>query len=154
MRSPQHNKISAGLLVLLMATLFGFNANAQEAKPKHLLKIASLAPKGSTWEKSFQKTKRDILKATNGEVMLKIYPGGVMGDESAMVRKMRTGQLDGGAVTSVGMGDISTKILVLQLPLTFRNYKELDYVRGKMSPTFKKLNFTQHRLRIEHSLLR
>lgn len=126
--------------VIAFVSMAAVAADANAEKPeKHVLKIASLAPKGSTWAKSFDKTNRDIQKATNGEVSLKIYAGGVMGDEGAMVRKMRTGQLDGGAVTSVGMGDIETKILVLQLPLMFKNYGELDYVRDKMSPTFKKL---------------
>ena len=55
-----------------------------------------------------------------------------MGDEAAMVRKMRTGQLDAAAITSVGMSDINKEMLVLQLPLLFKNYKELDYVREKM----------------------
>lgn len=120
-------------LSLVAVGLFSTDAEAQ--KPKHIIKIASLAPKGSTWAKSFERTNREIRKATNGEVAMKIYPGGVMGDESAMVRKMRTGQLDGGAVTSVGLGDIAPEVLVLQLPLTFKNYKELDYVRDKMSDT-------------------
>jgi TRAP-type C4-dicarboxylate transport system substrate-binding protein len=107
------------------------------AKPKHELKIATLAPKGSSWMNAFERMDRRIRKETDGEVGLKIYPGGVMGDESAMVRKMRTGQLDGGALTSVGLGEIEKQLLVLQLPLTFRNYKELDYVRDKMSGTFQ-----------------
>jgi TRAP-type C4-dicarboxylate transport system substrate-binding protein len=106
---------------------------------KYELKIASLAPKGSSWMKSFEKTNREIKKATNGEVALKIYGGGVMGDEGAMVRKMRTGQLDGAAVTNVGLGDIAADLLVLQLPLMFKNYRELDYVREKMSPTLEKI---------------
>ncbi|MGM0556467.1 MAG: TRAP transporter substrate-binding protein DctP [Myxococcota bacterium] len=107
------------------------------AKPKYELKIATLAPKGSSWMNAFERMDRQIRKETDGEVGLKIYPGGVMGDESAMVRKMRTGQLDGGALTSVGLGEIEKQLLVLQLPLTFRDYKELDYVRDKMSGTFQ-----------------
>lgn len=125
------------LLALLTVSVLA--APAFAAKPKYVLKIGSLAPAGSTWVKSFEKTNREISKATNGEVVMKIYAGGVMGDESAMVRKMRTGQLDGGALTSVGLGDVNPELLVLQLPLTFRNYEELDYVRDQMSPTFKKL---------------
>lgn len=120
-------------VALIAMGLFAPDAHAK--KPKHILKIASLAPKGSTWAKSFERTNREIRKATDGEVAMKIYPGGVMGDESAMVRKMRTGQLDGGAVTSVGLGDIAPEVLVLQLPLTFKSYAELDYVRDKMSDT-------------------
>jgi TRAP-type C4-dicarboxylate transport system substrate-binding protein len=69
---------------------------------------------------------------SEGEVCFKIYGGGVMGDEPAMVRKMRTGQLDAAAITSVGLSDINKHLLVLQLPLLFKNYKELDYVRDKM----------------------
>jgi TRAP-type C4-dicarboxylate transport system substrate-binding protein len=124
-----------------MVTLVGLVLGTGQlaAEPKHTLKIATLAPPGSSWMKAFEKAKRTIEKETNGEVTLKIYPGGVMGDESAMVRKMRTGQLDGGAVTSVGLGIIEKQILVLQLPMTFRNHKELDYVRDKMSDTFKKM---------------
>lgn len=121
-----------------LATLFAF-VNPASAEPKYELKIASLAPKGSSWMKSFEKTNREIKKATDGEVALKIYGGGVMGDEGAMVRKMRTGQLDGAAVTNVGLGDIAPSLLVLQLPLLFKNYRELDYVRDKMSPRLTKI---------------
>ncbi|MEZ4461919.1 MAG: TRAP transporter substrate-binding protein DctP [bacterium] len=133
----QRRRFTAALLALVATSLMALPAFAE--KPKYILKIGSLAPAGSTWVKSFEKTNREINKATNGEVALKIYAGGVMGDESAMVRKMRTGQLDGGALTSVGLGDVNPELLVLQLPLTFRNYEELDFVRGKMSPTFTKL---------------
>ncbi|AWV89670.1 TRAP transporter substrate-binding protein DctP [Bradymonas sediminis] len=110
---------------------------AEKEETSHTLRIASLAPKGSSWMKSFEAAKRTIAKESGGKIKLKFYAGGVMGDESAMVRKMRTGQLDGAAVTSVGLGHIDEKLLVLQLPLTFKNYKELDYVRDKMSGTFQ-----------------
>jgi TRAP-type C4-dicarboxylate transport system substrate-binding protein len=127
----------AGLFLVVTLVGLVLGAGQLAAEPKHTLKIATLAPKGSSWMKSFESAKRTIEKKTDGEVTLKIYPGGVMGDESAMVRKMRTGQLDGGAITSVGLGEIEKQLLVLQLPLTFRNHKELDYVRGKMSDTFE-----------------
>jgi TRAP-type C4-dicarboxylate transport system substrate-binding protein len=126
-------------LVVGLAALFAFANPAFADKPKYELKIASLAPKGSSWMKSFERTNREIKKATGGEVALKIYGGGVMGDEGAMVRKMRTGQLDGAAVTNVGLGDIAPSLLVLQLPLVFKNYGELDYVRDKMSPRLTKI---------------
>lgn len=130
---------ASSIRVLLCALMsLGFVALAASqatAKPKHVLRIATLAPKGSSWMNAFERMNREIRKETGGEVALKLYPGGVMGDEKAMVRKMRTGQLDGGALTSVGLGDIEKQVLVLQLPLTFKNYKELDYVRGQMSDT-------------------
>ena len=106
---------------------------------KYTFKIATLAPQNSTWMNTFRAVGRDIEQATDGEIAFKLYGGGVMGDESAMVRKMRTGQLDGAAVTSVGLGDIHKDVLMLQLPLLFRSYAELDRVRDKMKDKFAKL---------------
>jgi TRAP-type transport system periplasmic protein len=125
------------LFLIFVLVGLGVGVGQAAAESKTTLKIATLAPPGSSWMKAFERAKRQIEKETDGEVTLRLYPGGVMGDESAMVRKMRTGQLDGGAVTSVGLGEIEKQLLVLQLPLTFRNHKELDYVRDKMSDTFE-----------------
>ncbi len=120
---------------LLMTTMLSVDANAETVK----LKMASLAPKGSSWANTLEAAGREIKEKTGGEVQFKIYAGGVMGDEGAMVRKMRTGQIAGGALTSVGLGDIEPQLLMLQLPLLFKNEKQLDYVRGKMGPKFKTL---------------
>ena len=105
----------------------------------HELSFASLAPEGSDWDKEFKRTRKEIEEATAGAVKIKIYAGGVMGDEPAMIRKIRTGQLTGAAVTSVGLAQINKAALALQLPLLFKNTKQLDYVRNAMSPTFAKL---------------
>jgi len=124
-------------MLLLSSMALAFSASSAVAQEKHVLKIASLAPKGSSWYKSFSKTKREIKKATKGAVILKIYAGGVMGDEGAMVRKMRTGQLAGAALTSVGMGEVASEFYMYELPMTFKSYKEVNYVREKMQPKFE-----------------
>jgi len=124
----------------LMAVVFAAPSSAvAEDSDAHVLKVASLAPEGSSWAKAFERTARRIEKETDGAVDLKLYPGGVMGDEPAMVRKMRTGQLDGAALTNVGLGKIEPKILSLQLPLMFKNWDEVDYVRRKMDDTFRSM---------------
>lgn len=112
---------------------------AAEEEDEHVLKIASLAPENSSWAKAFERMGREIESETDGAVEIKLYPGGVMGDEPAMVRKMRTGQLDGAAVTNVGLGEIDPTILILQLPLLFKNWDEVDHVRDEMSEQFEKL---------------
>jgi TRAP-type C4-dicarboxylate transport system substrate-binding protein len=127
---------AAGATAIALA---GAPAIARGASAKHVLKIATLAPQHSTWMKTLAKVGRDIKAKTHGEVAIRYYPGGVMGDESAMVRKMRHGQLDGAAVTSVGLSDINPQVLMLQLPLLFRTYKELDRVRSGMHARFSKL---------------
>ena len=111
----------AGAVAFGVPTLLHYPAHAAE----HTLKFASLAPQGSLWYKAFASSARKIKEKTSGSVAFKLYGGGVMGDERAMVRKIRSGQIDCAAVTSVGLGDIDKKLLVLQLPLVFKNNKQL-----------------------------
>jgi TRAP-type C4-dicarboxylate transport system substrate-binding protein len=106
---------------------------------KTTLKIATLAPDGSSWAKAFKMIARELKKRTDGRVAMSIYAGGSMGDEASMIRKCRTGQLDGAAVTSVGLGEINKQVLMMQFPMLFSNYKQVDRVRERMKPRFEKL---------------
>ena len=65
-------------------------------------------------------------KISNGKVRLRIYPGGVAGDEPDMVRKMRIGQLHAAALTGAGLTRISQEIQALQMPMMFRSNAEFD----------------------------
>lgn len=136
--APLRRTFLKGSAVATAAIATGFPLIAKGAA-EHTLKIATLAPDGSSWHKAFKQVARDVKEQTDGRIALKIYAGGVMGDEPAMVRKMRTGQLDGAAVTNVGLGEINAQLLMLQLPLLFRNNDELDRVRGAMSSKFEGL---------------
>ncbi len=107
-------------------------AEAQERR------IATLAPPGSTWMQVFTREGQEIETRTDGRVTTRYYPGGVQGDEREVVRKMRRGQLDGAALTSVGLSLIDESIRVLELPRLFESVEELDYVRNKMWPYFQK----------------
>jgi TRAP-type C4-dicarboxylate transport system substrate-binding protein len=69
---------------------------------------------------------------------LKIYAGGVSGDEIDVLRKMRIGQVHAAAFTGVGLGQIVPAVRILELPLMFRSYEEVDYVKGKLEPEFNK----------------
>ncbi|MEM6290821.1 MAG: TRAP transporter substrate-binding protein DctP [Myxococcota bacterium] len=110
-----------------------------KGEAKHTLKIASLAPDGSSWAKAFKMIAREVKARSDGAIKMQVYVGGVMGDEPAMIRKCRTGQLDGAAVTSVGLGEINKQVLMMQFPMLFSNYKQVDRVREKMKPSFEKL---------------
>jgi TRAP-type C4-dicarboxylate transport system substrate-binding protein len=94
---------------------------------------------GSDWYEAIQAMGRDVKEQTGGEVCFEVYGGGVMGDESAMILKVRTGQLDAAVVTSVGLGDIDPGLLALQLPLIFRDTRQLDCVRDKMTASLEEL---------------
>jgi len=103
------------------------------------LKLATLAPADSAWMKLFAGMNREIKQKTGGAVSFRYYPGGASGDEKDVVRKMRINQLHGGALSSIGLGEIQPEVLVLQMPLLFRNYKELDHVRKALATRFDKL---------------
>jgi TRAP-type C4-dicarboxylate transport system substrate-binding protein len=121
----------------LLITLF-LVIPAQGAEKSILIKIATLAPDGSTWVKSFNQLNADIIKKTENKVQFKIYPGGILGDESDMLRKMKIGQIHGGALTSAGLSSLFNEIDVFQIPFLFQTYDEVDVVLGKMDSFFRK----------------
>lgn len=101
------------------------------------LKIATLAPAGTNWMKEMKKGANEIKQKTDGRVKLKFYPGGVMGNEKSVHRKIKIGQLHGGAFTSGGLAHAFPDIQVLSLPMLFNSFEEVDYVRSKIDPLLK-----------------
>ena len=96
------------------------------------LKIATLSPEGSDWMKVLRLSAKEIEEKTSGNVKLKIYPGGVMGDDKAVMRKMRIGQLQGAVLTSGGLGNSYKDIGIYGLPMLFRSQAEVDLTRAQI----------------------
>ncbi len=96
------------------------------------LKISTLAPDGSVWMKAMREGAAEVAERTQGRVKLRFYPGGSMGNESAVLRKIRVGQLHGGAFTVGTLSEVYPDIEVYALPVLFRSYDEVDYVRQRM----------------------
>lgn len=94
-----------------------------------VLKIATLAPDGTTWMKEMRKGAEEIAEKTAGRVKIKFYPGGVMGNDKSVLRKMRVGQLQGGAFSSGELVNIYSGSQIYSLPFLFHTYEEVDYVR-------------------------
>ncbi|MBX3184010.1 MAG: TRAP transporter substrate-binding protein DctP [Polyangiaceae bacterium] len=97
------------------------------------LRVATLAPKGSAWGKYLSKLERQVARRTEGELELKIYYNGVQGDEAGMVSKLRSGQLDIAALTSVGLSRIHRDVMVLQLPGVLDSWPLLDKARRALA---------------------
>lgn len=108
------------------------------AQKRVRVKLATLAPRGSKWLESIERMGRRWKEVSRGLVELKIYPGGVVGDESDMVRKMRIGQLQAATITNLGLGDIDRSTVALQIPMMFKSYEELDHVRDQLGPELAK----------------
>ncbi|MBM4356766.1 MAG: TRAP transporter substrate-binding protein DctP [Deltaproteobacteria bacterium] len=128
------SKTLGPLLGALLATA-GLTATL-DASAKEL-SLGTLAPKKSPWGKVFSKWADKVSKKTNGAVTLNWYYNGQQGDEKAMVAKMRAGQLDGAAVTSVGLSAIHKPILAFQMPGLFGDWGKLDAAREQLMPELK-----------------
>lgn len=102
-----------------------------------VLKLATVAPGGSAWDKSLHEMAEAFDKVTEGKVKVKVYAG-VVGDEPTILRKLRVGQLHGAALTSTGLAEIDTSPMALQVPMTFDTFRELDAVRDALEPRLDK----------------
>ena len=96
------------------------------------LKIATLSPEGSMWMEKMRKGAVNVAKATNNRVKFKFYPGGVMGNDKAVLRKIRIGQLHGGAVVAGSLSKFFPANQLYAQPMKFKTIKEVDYVRKHM----------------------
>jgi TRAP-type transport system periplasmic protein len=102
------------------------------AGEKVVLKMATIAPKGSNFMNTYEEIVRQIKDKTHGEVEMKIYWGGVQGDEKDVFRKIKLGQLHGGGFMGPGLGEIVPEVRVTEVPYFFQNYNEVGYVRGAL----------------------
>jgi TRAP-type C4-dicarboxylate transport system substrate-binding protein len=108
------------------------------ADPAVVIKMGTLAPEGSSWHQILKTMGDAWAQAPGGGVTLRIYPGGVLGDEPDLVRKMRVGQIQAAALTAVGLSDIDPGVAALQIPMMFDSYDELDKVRERLRPALEK----------------
>jgi TRAP-type C4-dicarboxylate transport system substrate-binding protein len=116
-------------LVLVLWVLWLPLASAQT------LKIATLVPDGTSWMKEFRAAGDTITERTGGRVKIKYYPGGVMGNYNAVLRKIQIGQLQGAAFSAGDLISVYPDIEIYALPFLFRSYDEVDYVRERMDET-------------------
>ncbi len=115
------------LIALLLAALaVAPRAGAQE------LKIATIAPEGSSWMVEMRAGSDEIKRRTGGRVTLKFYGGGVQGNDRQVQRKMRTGQLHGGAFTSGSMKQFQPDADIYSLPMMFDSLDEVRHVRSEL----------------------
>ena len=98
------------------------------------LKIATVSPEGATWMVKMREAAKEIKKRTDGRVKFKFYSGGVMGSDESVLRKIKIGQLHGGAVTGGSLINIYPDLSVYSLPFVFQSFKEVDVVREKLDP--------------------
>jgi len=95
-------------------------------------KVATISPDGLGWMKQFRASVKQVHELTDGRVKFKIYAASTMGDDTTVLRKMRIGQLHGGVVAAGSLTRFYKDLQVYNLPLTFKSFEEVDYVRERM----------------------
>jgi TRAP-type C4-dicarboxylate transport system substrate-binding protein len=116
-------------ILLVAIALLLLNSSIANAR---VFKIATVSPDGTFWMQEMRAGAEEIKKNTQGRVEFKFYPGGVMGSDESVLRKIRIGQLQGGAVTASSMTPIAPDIAIYELPYLFDTLDQVDYVRSRM----------------------
>jgi TRAP-type transport system periplasmic protein len=125
--------VTGGLALSFLASALP----ARAARPIRV-KLGTVAPEGSPWFDTVARIRERWKKASDGQVRMKVYGGGVAGDEEEVLRKIKVGQLHAATITGVGLSQMSRATLALQVPMLMRSYAELDYVRERMKPVLEK----------------
>ncbi len=118
----------------LVAAALLFLATPALAQQQVQIKLGTLAPNGSTWHELLKEMAVRWGEASKDQVKLRIYAGGTQGNEGEMVRKMAVGQLQGAAVTTVGLHDIAAEPQALTVPLMFDSAAELQKALPILEP--------------------
>jgi TRAP-type transport system periplasmic protein len=121
--------------ILLLLAAIAPSAAAQDVT----VKLGTLAPAGSTWHNLLKDMGEQWNQASGGKVKVKVYPGGILGDEADMVRKMSVGQLQAATLSAVGMHDIIRESHALSTPMMIESNEELDYVLPKIQGKLEQL---------------
>lgn len=108
-------------------------APCQVAAAPVVVKLGTLVPEGSAWHVILKDMAEKWKVASNGQVQLRIFAGGVAGDEPVVVEKMRIGQYQAAALSIVGLSLISPESQGLSVPELFASFAELDYVRERVA---------------------
>jgi TRAP-type C4-dicarboxylate transport system substrate-binding protein len=124
------------LLALAAAAVFAaaWLAPPSEAQAPVIVRMATLVPDGSSWHLILKETADKWKQLSGGRVTVRLFPGGVAGDDPDVVRKMRLGTLNGGVLTSVGIAELDKSVYAMGIPLMYDSYDEVYWVHEKMRP--------------------
>jgi len=120
-------------VLILMAIIF---SGLEIAVASTTIKVALITPDGSPWTNTLREMTSEVEKKTDGEIDFKIYAGGISGDETDVLRKMRVNRIHATGLSGVGLGILLPKIRILEAPLLYNNFKEIDLVKEKLYDEF------------------
>ena len=123
------------ITILVAVSLLSISSPVVLAKT---IKIATLSPEGTFWMKQMRAGAKEIKEKTNGRVKFKFYPGGVMGNDDNVLRKIRIGQLHGGAITIGNLSQSTPDTTMYGLPFLFSSLDNAEEIRKTTDPILSK----------------
>jgi len=129
-------KIYLGILISVFISVFLLFPGASVYAQKTVIKIALVTPEGSTWTNTLRRMIDEVRANTNGEIDLRVYAGGISGDELDVIRKIEAGRIHAAGFSGVGLGVILPKMRILEAPLLYKNYEEIDFVKDRLYKEF------------------
>jgi TRAP-type C4-dicarboxylate transport system substrate-binding protein len=132
---PSRRRLSLALLLVAGAAWLAWpQAPEAQAQAPIIVRMATLVPEGSSWHLILKEAAEKWKQASGGRVTVRLFPGGVAGDDPDVVRKMRLGTLNAGVLTSVGVAEVDKSVYALGVPLMFDSYDEVYWVLDRMRP--------------------
>jgi TRAP-type C4-dicarboxylate transport system substrate-binding protein len=122
---------------ILISTVLFFSL-APVCAQNTVIKIALVTPEGSAWTKTLRKMVDEVRLKTRGEIELRVYAGGISGDELDVIRKIQAGRIDAAGFSGVGLGILLPKMRILEAPLLYRSYDEIDFVKERLYGEFER----------------
>jgi TRAP-type C4-dicarboxylate transport system substrate-binding protein len=136
----QQDKMRKPLAAVLIGALMlavPAGSHVASAVETQYIRIATLAPRDSDLAKGFLKLDKGLRSATNNAWGIRLYPSGVAGDETDVIRKMKVGQMDASLITSIGLSQIVREIDVLNAPGVITNYVQLEAIQKALDPEWE-----------------
>jgi TRAP-type C4-dicarboxylate transport system substrate-binding protein len=130
-------KLQRKTVLVVLAVLAVLSLSPSARAQTVTVKMATLVPQGSSWHLILQQMAEEWKTASGGKVAVRLYPGGVAGDDPDVVRKMRLGTLNAGVLTAVGLAEIDKSVYALGVPLMYDSYDEIYGVLEKLRPSLE-----------------
>jgi TRAP-type transport system periplasmic protein len=122
-------------LVFVICGLLAPSWRADAQGSRTVVRMATLAPEGSIWDKNLRRMASEWTAASGGRIRVTIFPGGALGDETEIIRRLRFNNPQAAALTVVGLSRIDDAFSVFSMPFFFESYDELYAVLQRMRPT-------------------
>jgi TRAP-type C4-dicarboxylate transport system substrate-binding protein len=130
-------RTAAAVLLLLVGAAAAYaSPPSAPAQNRITLRLATAAPKGTSWAKAIDEYATHVEAGTQGAVRVKVYYGGTAGDETEVMARMERGQLDGAVSGGPICIDVMPSARVLHLAGLFESEQEMLDVAKEMSPIF------------------